>query len=75
MKDLPWLVGATLVLATAVIPIHSFADDDGALNGGRHRVLVSTVVGGTDPDDIQSMVHLLVYADCFDLEWCLGPSH
>ncbi len=42
--------------------------DDGALSGVRHRVLVSTDVGGTDPDDIQSMAHLLVYADCFDLE-------
>ncbi|YCM42511.1 nucleoside hydrolase-like domain-containing protein [Verrucomicrobiaceae bacterium 227] len=42
--------------------------DDGALSGSRHRVLVSTDIGGTDPDDVQSMVHLLAYADCFDLE-------
>ena len=42
--------------------------DDGALAGHRHRVLISTDVGGTDPDDFQSMVHLLVYADMFDLE-------
>ena len=34
----------------------------------RPRVLVSTDIGGTDPDDFQSMVHLLVYADRFDLE-------
>ncbi|MCP5519961.1 MAG: glycoside hydrolase family 127 protein [Verrucomicrobiales bacterium] len=33
-----------------------------------HRVLVSTDIGGSDPDDFQSMVHLLVYADAFDLE-------
>jgi Protein of unknown function (DUF1593) len=44
------------------------AADDGALSGTRHRVLVSTDIGGTDPDDFQSMVHLLVYADGFDLE-------
>ena len=42
--------------------------DDGALSGHRHRVVVSTDIGGTDPDDFQSMVHLLVYADSFDLE-------
>ena len=42
--------------------------DDGALAGHRHRVLISTDVGGTDPDDYQSMVHLLVYADMFDFE-------
>ncbi len=34
----------------------------------RLRVLVSTDIGGTDPDDFQSMVHLLVYADRFELE-------
>ena len=34
----------------------------------RQRVLVSTDIGGTDPDDFQSMVHLLIYADRFDLE-------
>ena len=34
--------------------------DDGALAGIRHRIVVSTDVGGTDPDDFQSMVHLLV---------------
>lgn len=34
----------------------------------RQRALVSTDIGGTDPDDFQSMVHLLVYADRFDIE-------
>lgn len=42
--------------------------EDGALSGHRHRVIVSTDIGGTDPDDFQSMVHLFVYADSFDLE-------
>ena len=34
----------------------------------RHRVIVSSDIGGTDFDDFQSFVHLLVYADAFDLE-------
>ena len=34
----------------------------------RVRVLVSTDAGGSDPDDLQSLVHLFVYADEFDLE-------
>jgi hypothetical protein len=34
----------------------------------RPRVVVSTDIGGTDPDDFQSMVHLLAYADLIDLE-------
>lgn len=36
--------------------------------GDRHRVIVSTDIGGTDPDDFQSMVHLLVYADSLEIE-------
>jgi hypothetical protein len=40
----------------------------GALAGEKPRVIVSTDVGGSDPDDFQSMVHLLVYADVLDLE-------
>jgi len=40
----------------------------GALDGDRPRVIVSTDVGGSDPDDFQSMVHLLVYADVLDIE-------
>ncbi len=40
----------------------------GALAGERPRVIVSTDVGGSDPDDFQSMVHLLVYADVLDIE-------
>lgn len=31
------------------------------------RVIISTDIGGSDPDDYQSMVHLLVYADRFDI--------
>lgn len=34
----------------------------------RPRVIVSTDIGGTDFDDFQSLVHLLVYADAVDLE-------
>ncbi|MES2920138.1 MAG: DUF1593 domain-containing protein [Verrucomicrobiota bacterium] len=34
----------------------------------RYRAVVSSDIGGTDPDDFQSMVHLLLYADSLDLE-------
>jgi hypothetical protein len=49
--------------------------DGGALAGCRHRVLVSTDIGGTDPDDFQSMVHLLVYADSFDIEGLVSSPY
>ncbi len=47
----------------------------GALAGCRYRVLVSTDIGGTDPDDFQSMVHLLVYADCFDIDGLVSSPY
>ena len=40
----------------------------GALAGERPRVLVSSDIGGSDPDDFQSAVHLLFYADVLDIE-------
>lgn len=40
-----------------------------------HRVIISTDIGGTDPDDNQSMAHLLMFSDCFDLEGLISsPS-
>lgn len=47
----------------------------GALAGERFRVIVSTDIGGTDPDDFQSMVHFLVYADVFDLEGLISSPY
>ncbi len=49
--------------------------EGGALAGHRYRVVVSTDIGGTDPDDFQSMVHLLVYADCFDIEGLISSPY
>lgn len=40
----------------------------GALAGERYRVIVTTDIGGSDPDDFQSMVHYLLYSDMFDTE-------
>jgi len=57
------------VLVSLGLPTPAAADPPGgALAGHRPRVIVSTDVGGSDPDDFQSMVHLLVYADVLDLE-------
>lgn len=41
----------------------------------RHRVIVSTDIGGTDPDDYQSMVHLLVYADVLEIEGLISSPY
>ncbi len=62
-----------LVSALVLGPGVSLRSDDtppsgGALAGERFRVIVSTDAGGSDPDDLQSLVHYLVYADLFDTE-------
>jgi hypothetical protein len=36
------------------------------------RILISTDIGGTDPDDFQSVIHLLMYADFFQIEGLLS---
>ena len=41
--------------------------------GPRHRLLVLTDIGG-DPDDQQSMVRLLLYANDFDIEGLVATS-
>src|SRR5436190_3586538 len=63
---LSWILLAADGMATA---------DSGGLDGHRYRVFVSTDIGGTDPDDFQSMVHLLVYADCFDIEGLVSSPY
>jgi hypothetical protein len=50
-------------------------DLEGAQTLSRHRVIVSTDVGGTDPDDFQSLVHLLLYGDALDLEGLIASPY
>jgi hypothetical protein len=59
---------AIVLLLPGVEPTAQPSLGGGALDGVRHRVLVTTDIGGTDPDDFQSMVHLLLYADVLDIE-------
>jgi hypothetical protein len=42
----------------------------------RHRIIISSDIGGTDPDDNQSMIHLLMYSDKFQIEGLISsPSY
>ena len=62
-----------LVLVLAVCT----ATADGQLAAReRPRVIVSTDIGGSDPDDFQSMVQYLIYADVFETEGLISsPPH
>ncbi|MEP1445263.1 MAG: DUF1593 domain-containing protein [Paraglaciecola sp.] len=57
MKYIPWLLLSLVLITQTCLAQHS-----------KHRVIISTDIGGTDPDDFQSMVHLLLYADALDIE-------
>ena len=39
------------------------------------RVIISTDIGGTDPDDFQSMIHYLMYADRFQTEGLISSPY
>ena len=41
----------------------------------RPRILISSDIGGTDPDDNQSMIHLLMYADLFQIEGLIASPY
>lgn len=60
-----WRVDETNAHGTTQGSLWSFTTGEAST---RPRVIVSTDIGGSDPDDFQSMVHYLVYADRFDTE-------
>ncbi|WBL43040.1 DUF1593 domain-containing protein [Algoriphagus halophytocola] len=39
------------------------------------RILISSDIGGTDPDDFQSMIHFLMYADQFHVEGLVSSPY
>lgn len=46
------LLSITVILAQEAVPV-------------KPRILISTDIGGTDPDDNQSMAHFLMYSNLF----------
>ncbi|MHC4248697.1 MAG: DUF1593 domain-containing protein [Planctomycetota bacterium] len=63
MAPLP--IAAAFALA---VPLTVAAAEGRGVRDDRPRVIVSTDIGGSDPDDFQSMVHYLVCADAFETE-------
>jgi len=52
-----------------------WVDADSDIQQSRRRVIVSTDIGGTDPDDFQSMVHLLLYSDVLEIEGLIASPY
>lgn len=76
MRILPRFPRSFLLITLVLVGAGASAGaDGGALAGHRHRVIVSTDIGGTDFDDFQSMVHVLLYADVLDLEGLISSPY
>ncbi len=58
----------TTLLLALLVTISTMAFTGPVAAAGKPRVMVSTDIGGSDPDDFQSMVHYLVYADVLETE-------
>lgn len=70
INDMKDIVRFLVVMLSLIIALPGLGGE-----GTRHRVIVSTDIGGTDPDDFQSMVHLLLYADVLEIEGLISsPS-
>jgi len=68
-KHKKWTLSTIIVIIAVFISSGTASDlGGGALAGNRYRVIISTDIGGGDEDDIQSMVHYLLYSDLFDTE-------
>lgn len=68
-------IGVLLAVLLCAVGSHRLQADNGAREGPRPRVIVSTDIGGTDFDDFQSLVHLLLYADVLDIEGLISSPY
>ena len=64
------LVGAFLLLAGVVLSLRAAAAEPAA---DRPRLVVLTDIGG-DPDDQQSMIRLMTYANEFEIEGLIASA-
>jgi len=68
-----------IFLITSTIFIFSCSSKNNTNTGSEvkkpYRVIVSSDIGGTDPDDNQSMIHLLMYSDLFQIEGLIASPY
>ncbi len=68
--------GANWLFCIAAVMSLAACHSKESLPALKHRILVSTDIGGTDPDDNQSMIHLLMYSNVFEIEGLVSsPSY
>ncbi len=67
MKKL-YIIESLLLTATMTFAQQNHFELAPLAQSDKQRVIVTTDLGGTDPDDIQSMIHFLLCADRMDVE-------
>ncbi len=73
IKYLKKPAGLCLIVALSMIALIQCSGLDQGTP--KPRILISTDIGGTDPDDNQSMIHLLMYADLFQIEGLVASPY
>jgi hypothetical protein len=71
----PFRSTLSLVLASIMLALLPACASTHAPADSRPRVIVTSDIGGTDFDDFQSLVHLFVYADSFDIEGLISSPY
>ncbi|GLR19834.1 nucleoside hydrolase-like domain-containing protein [Portibacter lacus] len=65
-----------LILVGFIFIIMSCIQNDKNSLNLKPRILISTDIGGTDPDDNQSLIHFLMYSNIFETEGLISsPSY
>lgn len=72
-KDIFLLLSITLMFCVTSTK-QAYSQQKDALSGERFRVIVLSDIGGSDPDDFQSMIHYCLYSDLFDTEGIIASA-
>lgn len=73
--------GSRFLMVSLAVALLSFSgcnlnkNRNSTASGDKPRVIVSSDIGGTDPDDFQSMIHFLMYADRFRVEGLIASPY
>ena len=74
MKNGTFLLMIIILVFGSSLTLAGSKQEDEIMTGPRYRVIVSTDIGGSDPDDHQSMVHLMLYTDTLDFEGLISTQ-
>lgn len=64
-----------LLLFTMATLLEACVSTEDKSGKAKPRIIISTDIGGTDPDDFQSMLHYLLYADQFQTEGLISSPY